>query len=363
MPRANASQGVNRPTDELDGRRAAILDAVVTEYIETAQPVGSATVARAAKVGVSPATVRAEMVALEREGYLTQPHTSAGRIPTDRGYRFFVDHLAEPGTLGPAQRTQVSAFFDHVRGEMEDVLERTSSLLTDLTSQAAVVVGPSHDTATIRSVQLVGLAARVVLVVVVLDDGAIEKATLELDEDVDDDDIAAASVLLAAAFEHSSLRDVAPGLDGDGPTAVSKLVARGTASLARLAQRPEPDSIFIGGSSKIAGSFEAVETVRDVLAILEQQLVVVSLLNDVLGKGLSVAIGGEHGFAPLASCAVIVAPISVDGAHAGAVGILGPTRMNYPEAMAAAEVVSNRLGERLGSQLHPDADAEDHDRA
>jgi heat-inducible transcriptional repressor len=90
---------------------------------------------------------------------------------------------------------------------------------------------------------------------------------------------------------------------------------------------------------------------------------VVSLLNDVLGKGLSVAIGGEHGFAPLASCAVIVAPISVDGAHAGAVGILGPTRMNYPEAMAAAEVVSNRLGERLGSQLHPDADAEDHDRA
>src|SRR5579872_6271940 len=112
-PRAGAT------ADELDGRRAAILDAVVAEYISTAQPVGSSTVATAPGVGVSPATVRAEMVALEREGYLTQPHTSAGRVPTDRGYRFFVDHLAEPGVLGPAQRSQVSTFFAQLHGEME----------------------------------------------------------------------------------------------------------------------------------------------------------------------------------------------------------------------------------------------------
>jgi len=357
MSRANNQTGVTRPSDELDGRRAAILDAVVAEYIETAQPVGSATVSRAASVAVSPATVRAEMVALEREGYLTQPHTSAGRIPTDRGYRFFVDHLAEPGVLGPAQRTQVSRFFSQVHGEMEDVLERTSSLLTELTSHAAVVVGPSHDTATILAAHLVSLAPRVALVVVVLDDGAVEKATIELDEDADDEAIAAASEFIAERLEGATLnRVVVESLPGAERT-VSGLVARSLESVTGFAARREPEQVFIGGSSRIAASFDAVETVRSVLAILEQQLVVVDLLNAVVARGLSVAIGEEHGYEPLASCALIVAPISVEGAPGGVVGILGPTRMNYPGAMAAAEVVSSRLGRRLEASRHGDGDA------
>src|ERR1700735_4161363 len=142
----------------LNARRAAILEAVVTEYIGSAEPVGSSHVASSPGVQVSSATVRSEMVALEREGYLVQPHTSAGRIPTDKGYRFFVDHLTAPGMLGPAQRRQVSQFFEQVHGEMETVLERATGLLSELTSYASVVVGPSHDTATIRSVQLVGLS-------------------------------------------------------------------------------------------------------------------------------------------------------------------------------------------------------------
>src|SRR3984885_10403196 len=137
----------------LGSRRAAILEAVVAEYIGTAVPVGSSHVANAPGVHVSSATVRADMVALEQDGYLVQPHTSAGRIPTDKGYRFFVDHLTEPGVLGPIQHRQVCSFFDQVHGEMEDMLERTTGLLSELTSYAAVVVGPSHDTASIRAVQ------------------------------------------------------------------------------------------------------------------------------------------------------------------------------------------------------------------
>src|SRR6202042_365520 len=136
----------------LNERQAAILEAVVTEYIGSAEPVGSSHVANAPGVQVSSATVRSEMVALESEGYLIQPHTSAGRIPTDKGYRFFVDHLTGPGVLGPIQRRQGTQFFEQVHGEMEPVLERASGLLSELPSYAAVVVGPSHDTATIRSV-------------------------------------------------------------------------------------------------------------------------------------------------------------------------------------------------------------------
>src|ERR1700756_81637 len=143
---------------ELHIRRAVMWGAGASRNSGPAEPVGSSHVASAPGVQVSSATVRSEMVALEREGYLVQPHTSAGRIPTDKGYRFFVDHLTTPGVLGPVQRRQVSQFFEQVHGEMEIVLERATGLLSELTSYAAVVVGPSHESSTIRSVQLVGLS-------------------------------------------------------------------------------------------------------------------------------------------------------------------------------------------------------------
>jgi heat-inducible transcriptional repressor len=140
----------------LDDRKAEILRAVVEEYIDTAQPVGSSRIVATGAIHVSPATVRNELTVLEREGYLTQPHTSAGRIPTDKGYRFFVDQLTPKGTLQPAQRHEISKFFDHTHGALEQMLHDTSRLLSSLTDYAAVVIGPPHEAATIRSVQLSG---------------------------------------------------------------------------------------------------------------------------------------------------------------------------------------------------------------
>ncbi|MGH3578586.1 MAG: HrcA family transcriptional regulator, partial [Mycobacterium sp.] len=159
----------------LDERKAAILRAVVKEYIETAVPVGSSHVTRSPDVDVSAATVRNEMVSLEHEGYLTQPHTSAGRIPTDKGYRFFVDQLSEPISLDPRRRQQVREFFADAHGELERMLEDTTRLLSSLTDYAAVVVGPAHDATSIRSAQLVGLGPSFALVVLVYADGAVEK--------------------------------------------------------------------------------------------------------------------------------------------------------------------------------------------
>src|SRR4051812_35713858 len=160
----------------LDERKANILRAVVEEYIETALPVGSGHVARAPGVQVSSATVRNDMATLEQEGYLRQPHTSAGRIPTEKGYRFFVDHLGSPGALRGTDAQQVRTFFERAHGELEQVLQDTSRLLGALTSSAGVVVGPAPATEVrIRSVQLVGLSATATLVVVVLSTGAVEK--------------------------------------------------------------------------------------------------------------------------------------------------------------------------------------------
>src|ERR1700738_228502 len=159
----------------LDKRRAAILRVVVEEYIETAQPVGSAMVARVPERGVSSATVRNEMGVLEREGFLVQPYTSAGRIPTDKGYRFFVDSLSRPGSLGPTQSQLVREVFSDAHGQLETMLHDTSRLLAHLTDSAAVVVAPSHEVASILSVQLLARGSHSALLVVVLSNAAVEK--------------------------------------------------------------------------------------------------------------------------------------------------------------------------------------------
>jgi heat-inducible transcriptional repressor len=332
----------------LDDRKAAILRAVVAEYIETAQPVGSQHVVRESGLAVSPATVRNEMAVLEREGYLTQPHTSAGRIPTDKGYRFFVDQLTGPGPLDAGRRQQVRDFFRATHGELERMLQDTSKLLASLTDYAGVVIGPPHEVATVRSVQLVGLAPRVAMVVAVLSNGVVEKRTLELDDEAEagDERLAAATARLWSALVGRTLVELTTvSLPDTGEAATDKLAQSALRSLAL--HEDEPDHVFVGGASRMARAFDAVETVRSILATLEEQFVVVGLLRDVLDRGLSVAIGTEHGFQPLAECALVVAPYEVEGELAGTIGVLGPTRMNYPQAMAAVAVVSQRLGKRL----------------
>ena len=333
------------PASDLDARKATILEAVVVEHIDTAQPVGSSSVAHHADLGVSSATVRSEMVALEREGYLAQPHTSAGRVPTDKGYRYFVDHLAS-GVLGPAQQFQVKEFFSHVLGEVEDVLEQTSLLLSQLTSYTSVVVGSGHSRASVLSVQLVNLDARHHLLVTVYSDGTVTKHSVLASFEATHVEVTEASRQLNALLIGTTL-DATVQVPSRTDT-VARLVREAVSVLHAEAPTMDGDQVYIGGSSHVAEVFEGVETVRKVLSILEQELLVVSLVEDILEKGVSVAIGSEHGYEPLSSCAVIVAPVSVEGETVGAVGLLGPTRMKYQEVMAAAEAVSQHLTHHFG---------------
>lgn len=328
----------------LDERKAAILRAVVTRYIETAQPVGSSQVVDAAAVGVSSATVRNEMTMLEREGYLTQPHTSAGRIPTEKGYRYFVDSLPGPTDLGPAQAREVRAFFSRAHGELEQMLKSTSRLLSRLTATTALVVGDAAETATVRSAQLVSLSARSTLAVVVLSNGTVLKRTIESPEVTEDQVALATQSVLAALGGHQPHEPVRVPASGDA--VVDDLTDR-TLIAVRAAAEEERRHVFVEGSANIAGAFETVSTLREVLGILEQQLTVVTLLEDVLQRGLTVAIGSETGVAPLAECSVVVAPFMVGGEPAGTIGVLGPTRMNYAKTLAAVAMVSQRLSHTL----------------
>jgi heat-inducible transcriptional repressor len=326
----------------LDDRKAAILSAVVQEYIETAQPVGSGRVTDTPGVTVSSATVRNEMAALEEHGYLVQPHTSAGRIPTDKGYRFFVDRLRdiEPALIA-SDRGRVRDFFETANGELESTLARTSDLLTALTDCAAVVVGPNAGVATIRSTQLVDLSTHVAMVVAIMSNGVIEKRTVEVVSELTPEIVDDAARRLAGAVDGKTLNELE--LDDGGPS--DPLL---TAALAALHAAGREAEVYVGGASRVASAFEAVEQVRDILTILEQQIVVVSLISDVLERGMRVAIGEETGVEPLAECSLVVAPYMIEGESAGTIGVLGPTRMDYGQALAAVAVVSRRLGAVLG---------------
>jgi heat-inducible transcriptional repressor len=329
-------------------RRAAVLRAIVEEYVQTAQPVASQAIAQSRSLGVSSATVRNDMTQLEREGYIVQPHTSAGRIPTDQGYRYFVDHFTKAGALPAAQRRAVAEFFASAHSALEDMLHETSQLLARLTRHAAVVVGPQFDAARVRSAQLINLQPELVLAVAVLSNGSIEKEVISNAGDFNDDQIARASQTLDGALRESSLGSL-PATPPTSDPVVDRLVQLGVEALSRrAASGAEP--LYVGGASRLAAEqdeFATAERASHLLEMLEQQVVVVSLVRDLLDQGVTVSIGSENDVDELRDCSLVLAPYSVDGQMLGTVGVLGPTRMDYQQALAAVAAVSQQLGRLL----------------
>lgn len=334
-----------RDDEPLSDRKEAILRAVVQGYIETARPVGSSAISHRAAVAVSSATVRKELGALEADGFLHQPHTSAGRVPTEKGYRYFVDALMQPYNLQGAQSEAISEFFTRTHGELERVLKETSSLLAGVTDYAAVVVGPERDSATVRSVQIVDLAPNVALFVAIMSNGAIERRTIELADELNPDQLASCRELLSEALVG---RVESASAKASGDAAVDDAVERSLGAFASDDRSARP--LYIGGTSSVAGVFDATETVEQVLTLLEHQYLVIGLIRDVLDNGLRVAIGGETGLDPLNECSIVVAPYLVDGQELGSIGVLGPTRMHYPQALAAVALVGSRLGTLLSER-------------
>lgn len=334
-------------TEQLSDRKEAILQAVVEEYMSTARPVGSGLVADQSNLSVSSATVRKELSALEEEGFLHQPHTSAGRVPTDKGYRYFIDALMGPSTLDSTLNHRIDEFFAHTHGELERILTETSRLLSGVTGAASLVVAPRVETTTVKAVQLVSLEPDLLLLVVVLSTGGIERSTFELATPMTVEQVDRAQTILTEILPGTTAHRTAesPSAAPSGDPTIDAIVANSLNSL--IADDDDAPRVHVGGRSNVAGVFDETEKVAQVLQLFERQLLVVSLIRDVLDRGLRVAIGAETGVQNLNECSIVVAPYNVDGTEAGSIGVLGPTHMNYPQAMAAVAVISNQLGEHL----------------
>ncbi len=333
----------------LDGRKRSILETVVSEYITTGEPVSSAHIVKDCAIDCSPATVRADMAALERDGYLTHPHTSAGRIPTDLGYRFYVDGLDDKNTsLDVFGAEKVANFFAKAHFELEKMLSDTSMLLSNLTDYAAVVVAPeANNNASIRSLLLTKITAHSAVLVVVLSNGNVDKYNVETGDFTSEDEIVKINVLLNSNLTDKYLSNL-PEIKTDNPN-IDSVIVKCLKILADSAEKGGVDDtpVFVGGTSRMASQFAAIQRVREILSILEQSYVVVALLKDVLAKGLKVSIGTENEIDSLSDCALVVAPYQISDSVFGTLAVLGPKRMHYKQVLAAVETVGTQLSNQL----------------
>ncbi len=330
----------------LEERRRAVLHAIVEGYVATSEPVGSRALANDRHLGVSPATIRNDMAALEEEGLIAQPHTSAGRIPTDKGYRSFVDHLAATALPEP-QRRAISTFLSDAV-DLSDTVERSVRLLSQLTRQVAVVQYPSVREAKVRRVELVRMGQERALVVVVSADARVEQSTVALGEEPADD-----------AFERAA-REVNEATEGLGPAAAEKALgewvrrprqvawAQAVAdAVVASAKGGTIEKVVFSGTSNLARADAGLEqdAIGGVLEAIEEQVVLLRLLHEMAldATDVAVRIGGETHSEALAKTSIVAAGYGSPGGETALLGSLGPTRMDYPGTMAAVRAVARYL--------------------
>ena len=330
-------------------RRLEILRAIVDEYVATQEPVGSKSIAARSGLGISPATIRNEMAVLEEEGLITHPHTSAGRIPTDLGYRVFVDKLATVKPLSSAERRAIETFLEGAL-DLDDVVLRTVRLLADVTKQVAVVQYPSMVKSRVRHVELVALTPARLMMILITDAGRVEQRVLELATDASDLFLSTLRNQLNNAVMGQRLPDVADRISGileSYSTTDRKNVAVVISALIEMAMERPEEKVVLAGTANLARFSEDFTThMHPVLEALEEQVVLLRLLGDA-GENVQVRIGTEQAERNLRSTSLVTVGYGATDSPLGALGVLGPTRMDYAGSIAAVSAVARYVGRYL----------------
>ncbi|GGC82901.1 heat-inducible transcription repressor HrcA [Tersicoccus solisilvae] len=346
-----------------DARRLDVLRAIVEDYVQYREPVGSRALVDRHRLGVSSATIRNDMAVLEEEGLIVAPHTSAGRVPTDAGYRLFVDRISDVKPLSPAERRAIQTLLDEAN-DLDDVMEKTARLLAQLTRQVALIQYPTIGSAHVRHLDVVALTEDRALVVLIASNGHVEQRVVALDEPATVEDLADARTRLLGLVDGRQLTEVPamlgrlrlPGdtTEGGGPTPDdgtgpgARLLDRLAAAVTSLVGFAGQDRIVMAGTANLARATRDFPlTILPVLEALEEQVVMLRLLSE-MGQdeaGVSVRIGHENPYEPLSEASVIAS--GYGPASASRLGVVGPTRMDYPTSMAAVRAVARYLSRIL----------------
>ncbi len=338
----------------MEDRKLDVLRAIVEDFVSTHEPVGSKSLAERHGLGVSPATVRNDMASLEEEGYLTQPHTSAGRVPTDKGYRLFVDRLSAVRSLSTAEKRAIQTFLQGAV-DLDDVVRRSVRLLAQLTRHVAVVQYPSLQRSRVRHVELVHLQPGRLLLVFITDTGRVEQRVVETHAALSDAGVGDLRSALNTALVTAALTEV-PALVADLPDKVEAglrpvLTSVLTVALEALVDRPE-ERVMLAGTANLtrAAALDFPGTLRPVLEALEEQVVLLKLLSEAHDSAtMVVRIGQENELEQLRSTSVVTIGYGGGDTALASLGVVGPTRMDYPGAMTAVRAVARYVGQMLGS--------------
>jgi heat-inducible transcriptional repressor len=339
-----------------DDRRFEVLRAIVADFVATKEPIGSKTLVDRHNLGVSSATVRNDMAVLEAEGYIAQPHTSSGRVPTEKGYREFVDRLDVVKPLSSAERRAILSFLE-TGVDLDDVLRRAVRLLAQLTRQVAIVQYPTLSTSSVRHLEVVALTPARLLLVVITDSGRVDQRVVELGDAIDEHQLGQLRERLAAALEGKPLSaasvavaDLASQLDGRG--GLGDAVGRAATVLVETLVEHREERLLLGGTANLTrNTADFGGSLRSVLEALEEQVVVLRLLaaQQEAGK-VTVRIGHETEAEEMAGTSVVSTAYGSLGKVYGGMGVVGPTRMDYPGTIANVAAVALYIGEVLGTR-------------
>ena len=333
-------------------RSLSVLRAIVQDYVASREPVGSKTIVERHHFGVSAATIRNDMALLEEEELIAAPHTSSGRIPTDKGYRVFVDQLADIRPLTTAQRQAIETFLGE-SNDLDELLSRTVRLVAQLTRQLAVVQYPSFARARVRHVELVSLAPTRVLCILISDSGQVEQRLAELDQPVDEEELHRLRNRLNEVAAGLTMADAAAALSTEtakADRAHAEVLRTLAATLADQAKVTRSDRLVVAGAANLVRTEQDFAgNILGVIEAIEEQVVLLKLFGEMAAdEGIAVRIGRENAAFGLGETSVVSSSFEIPGRDVSRLGIVGPTRMDYSQSMAAVRAVARYLSRTLG---------------
>ncbi|WP_048600341.1 heat-inducible transcriptional repressor HrcA [Rubeoparvulum massiliense] len=344
----------------LTERQQLILQAIVADYIMHGEPVGSRTISKHKHVGYSSATIRNEMADLEELGYLEQPYTSAGRIPSHQGYRFYVDNLMRPHNLDKTEIFKIRNFFTDKMVHVEEMVQRTATILSSMTNYTSIVLGPEVTQTYLKQIQFVPLSENMAVAILILTNGHVENRLVRIPSNISGSDMERLVRILNDKLTNLPISEVQERLHAEVAIELQRNLQAYQQVLQMLDEmfvQDWKDQIFLGGMTNILmqPEFQDVHKVKALLDLLEQRELMVSLLYPKK-KGISVRIGTENSIEEMANCSMITATYNIGGRTVGTIGILGPTRMEYERVIGILDFMSDNLSYLLDAYYRNMAD-------
>lgn len=332
----------------LNERKKKILQIIIEDYISSAEPVGSRTIARKYDLGLSPATIRNEMSDLELLGYLEQPHTSAGRIPSAQAYRFYVDALIEPGTLTDNDMALIDGWYNERRRNIDDIFQSTAKILSRMTQNVSMVLTNQQTIANFCYLKFLPLDSQHAILCIVADDGSIDTNVVDIPLGMSSEEMDYLAGKMSKLLEDRNLSDISVEILQNVHTDVveDKLIFSSLLQAVRkMTGRRQEQKVFLGGTKQLLNQpeFRDVERVRNLLGILEEEKVLKDLLQGGEDSGLKVTIGSENKFTGIQDCSMVQATYRLNGQNVGTMAVLGPTRMEYGKVISVMDYLHKYL--------------------